>query len=262
MVDVRFGNHRRHRGVDIARVEFVLEMRFPQCGQIVVRAERGTERGDRALMGHARGGLVEMIAAHTRERVIDPGIHVHFDAVAPGQRIGNALLRVGRAEAVLPRDLQHEPAVQVRRLVERVLDAHAVADRRGHVRQPARGEIRELAAETVAEHAGSARAFGKLPEHGQRGANILDTLVLVVFAVKGHCAFGIRSRIAEFDPRRLAPEQVGHEHRVAFLRVVVGRFRIVAFAPKISWHSTMPACQRPACSGRRETPPSGDGISM
>jgi hypothetical protein len=92
--------------------------------------------------------------------MVDAGIHVHLDAIAAAQRCGDARLRVRRAEAVLGGDLQHEPAAHAGRLVERVLDPDAViADRGRHVRQPARGQIGELAAQAEAEHAGLARAL-------------------------------------------------------------------------------------------------------
>jgi hypothetical protein len=40
VVDVGLGDHRRHRGVDVARAELVRAVLVPQPGKVVVRADR------------------------------------------------------------------------------------------------------------------------------------------------------------------------------------------------------------------------------
>jgi hypothetical protein len=139
------------------------------------------------------------------------------------QRLHDAVARLGRAELVELGDVQRERALDVLGLIERGVDAHAVvAD--GHVRiGAARSQVGELAAEAEAQHADLLLLhFGPLAQRGDRGLHVFHALGLVEAAVEREGALPVFRRIAEFDIGLLAPEEVGHQHHVAFFRVVVG----------------------------------------
>ena len=85
-----------------------------------------------------------------------------------------------------------------------------------------RDEISELAAETEAERADLAGAFGTRAQHLQRVGGILDRLIGVEALVIAHRLAEIGLGVAEFDAGLHAPEQVRREHDIAFFGVIVG----------------------------------------
>ena len=78
------------------------------------------------MVGEAGRRLVEMGAAPARESVVDPGVVVDRYPRVGIQALVNLRLRLGWAELVLLRDMQHERLGDFGRFVERSLDPHAV----------------------------------------------------------------------------------------------------------------------------------------
>ncbi|MNS82885.1 hypothetical protein D3C72_1166440 [compost metagenome] len=188
-----------------------------------MRAHLAAQRGDRALVPHQRRGLVEVLAAHAREGMVDAGVDIDLDVLATGQRFANCALRLRRAETILLGDMQHQPAAHVAGLAQCMLDADAVVRHRaGHVGQPAGRQVSQLAAQAEAQHAGLADAFRARAQCLQCRAHVLHALGFVELLIEPERALEILAAIGQLDAGREAPEQVGNQHRVTLFGVIVG----------------------------------------
>ncbi|MCY1291522.1 hypothetical protein D9M69_417590 [compost metagenome] len=188
-----------------------------------MRPHLAAQRGDRALVRHQCGRLVEVLAASARKGVVDTRVDIDLDVVAPGQGFADRGLCLRRAEAVLLRDMQHQAAPHLCGLAQRMLDAHAVVGHRtGHVRQPARRQVSQLAAQAEAQHAGLADAFRARAQCLQCRAHVLHALGFVELLIEPERALEILAAIGQLDAGREAPEQVGNQHRVTLFGVIVG----------------------------------------
>ncbi len=118
--------------------------------------------------------------------------------------------------------MQHQPSLDIGRLAQRALDADAVVRHgTGHAVQAASSQIGELATQAKAKHPGLAHAFGAGAQRVQRRTDILDAEGLIEALIQAQGALEVLAAIAQFDARGDAPEQVRHQHRVAFFGVVV-----------------------------------------
>lgn len=223
MVDVWFGDYCGYCCVDVVCVEFVFQVCFLQCGQVVVWVECGVECGDCVLVGYDCGGFVEMIVVGVGECMIDVGVDVDFDVVVVCQCSCDVLLCVGWVEVVQFCDLQYQLFVQVCGFVQCVFDVYVVVvDCCGYVWQLVCGEICEFVVEVVVEYVGFICVFWLVVEYGQCGVDVFDVFVFVVFVVKGYCVFEIGCCIIEFDVWGLVLEQVWYEYCIVFFGVIVG----------------------------------------
>ncbi|KAG1534386.1 hypothetical protein G6F50_015579 [Rhizopus delemar] len=174
MVHVGFGHHRGHGGGHIARAEFIFAVLVPQGRIIELRADGALQGRHAALVRHQGGRLVVVVAAGTRERVVHARIHVELHARLAAQRGEDALACLGRTEAILLGNVQHQAAAQVGRLFQTAFDAHAVIAH-GHVHiGAARGQIGQLAAQAVAQHAHPALLLGQTAKRGERGRDVFQ----------------------------------------------------------------------------------------
>ncbi len=186
-----------------------------------MRPHLAAQRSDRALVRHQRRGLVEVLAARACKGMVYAGVDVDLDVLAPGQGFADRSLGLRRAESVFLGDMQHQAAAHVGGLAQRVLDAHAVVRHRaGHVGQPAGRQVGQLAAQAEAQHAGLADAFRPRPQCLKRGAHILHARGFVELLVQAQRPLEVLAAVGQLDPGRDAPEQVGHQHRIALLGVV------------------------------------------
>ncbi|KAG1389467.1 hypothetical protein G6F59_015535 [Rhizopus arrhizus] len=112
MVHVGFGHHRGHGGGHIARAEFIFAVLVPQGRIIELRADGALQGRHAALVRHQGGRLVVVVAAGTRERVVHARIHVELHARLAAQRGEDALACLGRTEAILLGNVQHQAAAQ------------------------------------------------------------------------------------------------------------------------------------------------------
>jgi hypothetical protein len=73
--------------------------------------------------------------------------------------------------------------------------------------------------------------------------HLVDALVPIESLQQCERALPVCSGIAELDVRLLAPEQIGHQHEVAFLRVVVrhAAHRVVHAENLLAQHDSRPA---------------------
>ncbi|MOA11410.1 hypothetical protein D3C78_1313480 [compost metagenome] len=155
-----------------------------------------------------------MVAARARERVVHAGVHIELHARLAAQRREDALARLGRTEAVLLGDVQHQAAAQVGGLFQAAFDAHAVVAH-GHVHiGAAGGQIGQLAAQAIAQHAHPALLLGQPAQHGDRGRDVLQAQLHVETLVELERARHVSRAVGQLNAGLLAPEQVGHHHHV------------------------------------------------
>ncbi|MNT09645.1 hypothetical protein D3C72_1444350 [compost metagenome] len=118
--------------------------------------------------------------------------------------------------------MQGDRAFDLRHEVERAFDAHAVvAHGRVHARVRG-GQVGQLAAEAEAQRADLAGAGRVRAQrlHARRDVGHAGFDVELLEEAEG--ALPVFGRVAQIDAGLHAPEQVGREHHVAFLRIEVG----------------------------------------
>lgn len=153
MVDVGLGDHGRHGRGDVAGIELVAHMLVPQRGEVEVRFDLPLQGGDAAFVSHQVGRFVEVHAADAGEGVIDAGVEVQLGLGQVAQAGQDRVAGLLRAVGVLFGEMQHQPALDLFRLVEQRLDAHAVVAHRAGDVGARRGEVGQLAAHAEADEA-------------------------------------------------------------------------------------------------------------
>src|SRR5258708_23806553 len=119
--------------------------------------------------------------------------------------------------------MQHKWPMQVRRFANSVLDIGAIVGNSAVDIGAAAHQITQLAAETVANRADLAIAFGKLLQVGARVLHILDREVVIEIVVEIERFLDVfLVLVGELDAGFLPPEEVRHETNEASFGKFVG----------------------------------------
>ena len=133
-------------------------------------------------------------------------------------------MRFGRAELVFFCNVQHQLVFDVGSFVQRFVYANTVvghADRRVGA---ARSQVSQFAAQTKPQYAGLSLHLGHGAQGVQAGLYVFHAFGFVEALVKTEGALPVFRRVTELHAGLLTPEQIGHQHDIPFLRVIVSDF--------------------------------------
>ncbi len=220
-------------------------MLVPQIRIVEFRPDRALQRRHAALVRHQRRRLVVVIAARARKRVVHARVHVQLHARLAAQRFQDARARLGRTEAVLFGNVQHQTATQIGGLLQAVFDAHAVVTHR-HIRvRAAGGKIGQFAAQAIAQHARPALLLGQIAQRRECRRDVLDALIHVKALVQLEGTRHVGRAVRQLDAGLLAPEQIRHQHHIPFLgqQLRAAPHEIVDPENLLAQHQTRPAAR-------------------
>ena len=194
-------------------------MGIPQGAQIEVRTHDAAEERDRARMRHKCRWLVVGVSAGPREGVIDTRIDMDLDVLVAGEGGPNLLAGRFGHELVVGGEMQHQRAFYLRHEVQRFFDPDTVVADRAVDPDMGGGKIGERSAETKAECAGLADAFGARLQRRHARGDVLDRFgdIELLIEAEGLIELGF----VEFDTGFKPPKKVRCDDDVPFLGIIV-----------------------------------------